>query len=336
MRFRIPLYVRRTWTRATAALTSALMLVAAGCASTTAPSAPPVAPAAQASPAAGTTAHVFGNVPVRFRYDAKEAYLVNNHTGTVLYELNSNDRIQPGSLAKLMTFYIALNALRAKQVSLDSKAIIGPDVGIVAKNQTLSRMYLKVGQTVSLEDLLYGMMVHSGCDAALAIADVLSGDSRTFVAQMNSEAARLGMTNTNFTEPNGIPEPGEYTTAHDMAVLAQAVIREHPEATKYTSQHYFKFNGVRQQNTNGLLFLDTRVAGLKTGHVQAAGFHVVAFASTANDEFICAVMGAPSDFRRTNDGELLLDWAFSNFGTASHQRDAALSTDASTTPGRAE
>ena len=311
--------VRRSWASATRAIVVAamLMFVAAGCAST----APPSAPVAQASPAGGTSAYVFGNVPVNFRYDAKEAYLINARTGTVLYDLNSKERLEPGSVAKLMTFYITLNALSAKQVSLDSKATIGPDVGAVLRNQTLSRMYLKVGQKVSLEDLLYGMMVHSGCDAALAIADFLSGDSRTFVAKMNSEAARLGMTNTNYTQPNGIPEPGEYTTAHDMAVLAQAVIREHPEATKYTSQRYFKFNGVRQQNTNGLLFLDTRVEGLKTGHVDAAGFHVVAFARSDNDEFICAVMGAPSDFRRTNDGELLLDWAFNNFGTGSHRQN---------------
>jgi len=314
-----------------AALAATLMLIAAGCASTT----PPIAaPPPQASPSAGARPYVFGDVPAAFRYDAKEAYVVNNRTGTLLYALNSNERLQPGSLAKLMTFYITLNALRAKQVSLDSKVTIGPDVGLVTKDNSLSLMYLKVGQKVALEDLIFGMMVHSGCDAALAIADFVSGDSRVFVAKMNSEAVRLGMTNTNFTQPNGLPEPGEYTTAHDMALLAQAVVREHPEATKYTSQRSFKFNGIKQRNTNGLLFLDPRVVGLKTGHVHEAGFHVVAFARGGDDEFICAVMGAPSDFRRTNDGELLLDWAFGNFGAQAKQRHAAASANPRVEPER--
>jgi D-alanyl-D-alanine carboxypeptidase (penicillin-binding protein 5/6) len=160
------------------------------------------------------------------------------------------------------------------------------------------------------------MMVHSGCDAAQAIADYLAGDAPTFVAGMNAEAQRLGMKNTSFKQPNGLPEPGEYTSAHDMAILAMAVVRDHPNATTYTSRRHFKFNGVNQNSTNGLLFLDPRVDGLKTGHVQEAGFHLVALAHDQDATFISAVLGAPTDFRRVNDSELLLDWAFANFSKA--------------------
>jgi serine-type D-Ala-D-Ala carboxypeptidase (penicillin-binding protein 5/6) len=289
-------------------------ILVAGCAST-APT-PAAAPSESMQPSAQVP-HVFGNVPARFKFDATEAYLVDTHSGAVLYEFNSDARLQPGSLAKLMTFYLALNALSEKRVSLTSKVTVGDDVAAIAKDPTLSRMFLKRGQQVAFEDLLYGMMVHSGCDAAQAIADQLAGDAPSFVVKMNTEARRLGMTNTNFAQPNGLPAPGEYTTAHDMVILARALIREHPGATTYTSRHYFAFNGVNQKNTNGLLFLDSRVLGLKTGHVEQAGFHLVALARVKNAEFVSAVMGAPSDFRRTNDSELLVGWAFANFGGTS-------------------
>ena len=291
---------------------AASMLVV-GCASVAPqPSATPESAAPRPRPA-----KVFGSVPAQFKLDATEAYLIDNNSGTVLYELNADTRLEPGSLAKLMTFYLALNALTAKRISLKSNVIIGSDVAAIAKDRTLSRMFLRQGQQVSFQDLLYGMMVHSGCDAAQAIADYLAGDSASFVAQMNSEAQSLGMMNTHFTQPNGLPEPGEYTTAHDMVILARAVLRDHPEATTYTSRRYFAFDGVKQKNTNGLLFLDSRVEGLKTGHVRAAGFHLVAFARSNNDEMVSAVMGAPTDFRRTNDSELLIGWAFANFRAGS-------------------
>ena len=234
---------------------------------------------------------VYGDMPVPFQPGVTEAYLVDVHSGTALYAYNADTQIQPGSLAKLMTFYIALNALSSKRISLTSTVTIGQDAAALAQDPTLSRMFLQVGQQVTFEDLLYGMMVHSGCDAALAIADYLAGDGPTFVAQMNSEAERLGMTNTHFTQPNGLPERGEYTSAHDMVILALAVIRDHPEATTYTACQRFSFNGHDQGNTNGLLFVDARVLGLKTGHIKAAGFHLVAFARDGDDQFVSGRAG---------------------------------------------
>jgi D-alanyl-D-alanine carboxypeptidase (penicillin-binding protein 5/6) len=283
-------------------------------ASTTPETAPPSPPPAR----------VYGNVPVPFKFSATEGYLIDLHTGTVLYEYNADARLQPGSLAKLMTFYLALNALSEKRVSLDTTVTIGPDAAALAKDPGLSRMFVKLAQQVAFQDLLYGMMVHSGCDAAQAIADHIGGDSPRFVAMMNSQAKQLGMANTHFAQPNGLPEPGEYTTARDMAILARAVVTQHPEGLTYTSRRNFTFNKVAQRSTNALLFLDSRVKGLKTGHIQEAGFHLVAYAQSGDTEFISAVLGAPTDERRAMDSELLLNWAFANFPVV--HTDAAISS----------
>ena len=286
-----------------------LLTVITGC--TTVAQGP--ATSVETGPPSPPPAKVYGNVPVPFKFSATEGYLIDLHTGTVLYDYDADTRVQPGSLAKLMTFYLALNALSQKQVALDTKVTIGPDAAALAQEPALSRMFVKLGQQVAFQDLLYGMMVHSGCDAAQAVADHLGGDSPRFVALMNSQAEQLGMLNTHFAQPNGLPEPGEYTTARDMTILARAVVTQHPEGLTYTSRRNFKFNNIAQRSTNTLLFLDSRVKGLKTGHVQEAGFHLVAYAQSGDVEFISAVLGAPTDERRTMDSELLLNWAFANF-----------------------
>ena len=271
----------------------------------------------KANPVEPGSPRTYGNVPVPFQLVGKEMYLVQAKNDAALLELNADAHLQPGSLAKLMTFYIALNALSNKKVSLTSKVTVGKDAAALARDGTLSRMFLRLGQQVTLEDLLYGMMVHSGCDAALAIADYLGGNAGNFVVQMNSEAERLGMVNTHFTHPSGLPEPGEYSCARDMATLALAVIREHPDATTYTSRQSFSFNGHNQVSTNELLARDPRVLGLKSGHVQEAGYHLVAFARSDQGEFVSVVMGEPSEDQRTMQSEVLLWWAYENYPTGS-------------------
>lgn len=231
----------------------------------------------------------------------------------MLYAYKADQRLQPGSLTKLMTFYLTLNALSAKRLSLDTLVPVGDDAAALASDPTLSRMHLKRGQRVRVRDLLFGMMVHSGCDAAQALADYEGGTSAAFVASMNHEAQRLGMLNTHFANPMGLPVPGEYTTAKDMATLGRVLVKEHPEALEYTSKQRFKFNGFNQASTNGLLFLDPRVKGLKTGHVQEAGFHLIGLTETGDLQLISAVMGAPSAKSRVVNSYELIIWASNTY-----------------------
>jgi serine-type D-Ala-D-Ala carboxypeptidase (penicillin-binding protein 5/6) len=259
--------------------------------------------------------HTYENVPARFPFDAHSAYVIERRTGTILYESKAQDRMQPGSSAKLMTFYITLNAIKQKRISLDTKVVVGKEAADVAKDPTLSRMMLKLGQQVTVQQLLYGMMVHSGCDAAVALADLIGGNSDQFVVMMNNEAARIGMVNSHFAMPNGLPMPGEYVTAEDMALLGRRVANDYPEAVKYTSRPYYSFNGYNQQNTNPLLFRDARVNGLKTGHVDEAGFHLIASATTPDLEVVSAVMGSPTMHDRAVNSENVLDWVFDMYTT---------------------
>ncbi len=257
----------------------------------------------------------YENVPARFPFDAHSAYVIEGRTGTILYESKAQDRMQPGSSAKLMTFYITLNAIKQNRISLDTNVVVGKEAADVAKDPTLSRMMLNLGQQVTVRQLLYGMMVHSGCDAAVALADLIGGNSDHFVVMMNDEAERIGMVNSHFAMPNGLPMPGEYVTAEDMALLGRTVANEFPEAVTFTSRTYYSFNGYNQQNTNPLLFMDARVNGLKTGHVDEAGFHLIASATTPGLEVISAVMGSPTMHDRAVNSENVLDWVFDMYTT---------------------
>lgn len=257
----------------------------------------------------------YQNVTARFPFDAHSAYVLERRTGTVLYQSKAQDRMQPGSSAKLMTFYITLNAIKQNRISLDTKMVVGKEAADVAQDPTLSRMMLKLGQQVTVQQLLYGMMVHSGCDAAVALADLIGGNSEHFVVMMNNEAERIGMVNSHFAMPNGLPMPGEYVSAEDMALLGRTVANEYPDAVTYTSRTYYSFNGKNQQNTNPLLFMDRRVNGLKTGHVDEAGFHLIASATTPDLEVISAVMGSPTMHDRAVNSENVLDWVFDMYTT---------------------
>jgi serine-type D-Ala-D-Ala carboxypeptidase (penicillin-binding protein 5/6) len=259
--------------------------------------------------------HTYENAPARFTFDAHSAYVIERRTGTILYKSRENDRMQPGSSAKLMTFYITLKALREHRISLDTKVVVGKEAADVANDPTLSRMMLKLGDQVTVQQLLYGMMVHSGCDAAVALADLLGGNSDHFVVMMNNEAERIGMVDSHFAMPNGLPMPGEYVTAEDMALLGRTVANEYPEAMKYTSRTWYSFNGKNQQNTNPLLFMDARVNGLKTGHVDEAGFHLIASATTPDLEVVSAVMGSPTMRDRAVNSENVLNWVFDTYAT---------------------
>ncbi len=263
--------------------------------------------------------HVLDNRPAPFALDARSAILVAAHTGTVLYAYNEHMRIQPASLAKIMTFYLTLEALRQGKIQPDTPILVSEAAWRLSIDKTVSKMFLEVGQKVAVHDLLLGLMVSSGNDAALTLAEYLGGSTEGFVAQMNDECHKLGLNETHFSSPDVLPEPDQYTTAADMAKLAQIVIDRFPEALTYTATKEFTFHNITQRNWNTLLFYDSRVNGLKTGHVEEAGFHLVATAHSSGIDLISALMGAPNAEKRRTETEKLLDWGFRSFVTVTPQ-----------------
>jgi serine-type D-Ala-D-Ala carboxypeptidase (penicillin-binding protein 5/6) len=260
---------------------------------------------------------VFGNLPAPFALDARAAMLIDAETGAVLYAYNEHERMQPASLAKLMTFYLTLEALHAGRITLDTPVTVSEKAWRLSMNSSVSRMFLGVGQRVPIRDLLYGLVVSSGNDAAVALAEYLDGTTDAFAERMNATAKKLGLTETHFVNPDGLPMTGEYTTAADMVKLARAIVDRFPDALTYTATKEFTFDKIRQPNFNSLLFHDSRVDGLKTGHVEEAGYHLVATAHEGGMRLISAVLGTPTAEERRTQSEKLLGWGFRTFSTAS-------------------
>jgi serine-type D-Ala-D-Ala carboxypeptidase (penicillin-binding protein 5/6) len=259
--------------------------------------------------------HVLGDRPAPFGLNARAAMMIDAHSGATLYAYNEHDRIQPASLTKLMTFYLVLKALHQGRIAPDTMVTVSEKAWRLSMNNTVSRMFLQVGQRVSVNDLLFGLMVSSGNDAAVALAEYLGGSTDAFTEQMNQEAKELGLSETHFDNPDGLPVPGMYSTAFDMVKLARALTRRFPDAFKYTSAKDFTFDKIHQPNFNALLFYDARVNGLKTGHVEEAGYHLVASAHSDGMDLISAVLGTPSATARRVDSEKLIDWAFRTFAS---------------------
>jgi D-alanyl-D-alanine carboxypeptidase (penicillin-binding protein 5/6) len=257
--------------------------------------------------------HVLDDRPAPFGLDAKAAMMIDAGSGATLYAYNEHDKIQPASLAKLMTFYLALKALHQGRITPDTMITVSEKAWRLSMDTTVSRMFLQVGQRVSVNDLLLGLMVSSGNDAAVALAEYLAGSSDAFAEQMNQQAQELGLSETHFENPDGLPVPEMYTTAFDMVKLGRAIVRHFPDAVKYTGAKDFTFDKIHQPNFNALLFYDARVNGLKTGHVEEAGYHLVASAHSGGMDLISAVLGTPSASARRVETEKLIDWAFRTF-----------------------
>jgi serine-type D-Ala-D-Ala carboxypeptidase (penicillin-binding protein 5/6) len=267
---------------------------------------------------------VYGNRPAPFALAARSAELMAAHSGAVLYAYNEHMKMQPASLAKMMTFYLTLEALRQKRITLETEMPVSETAWRLSLNDSVSRMFLQVGNKVSVHDLLYGLMVSSGNDAAVVLSEYLGGSQEAFTEQMNQKARALGLNETHFTNPDGLPAPDEYTTAADMVKLGRALLESFPESLQYTAAKDFTFttvgtNGrtvtISQRNFNTLLFYDSRVNGIKTGHVEEAGYHLVASAHSDNLDLISAVFGTSSMEQRRVETDKLLDWAFRTFTT---------------------
>jgi len=263
---------------------------------------------------------------------AKSHILVDYLTSSVLAEHNANERLEPASLTKIMTVYVAGHALQSGLIALDDEIKVSEK----AWRMEGSRMFIEAGKRVSVDDLLQGVIVQSGNDASVALAEHISGTEDVFASVMTDHARKLGMTNSNFTNSTGLPDPDTYTTAKDMAVLSSALIREFPKLYARFDIQEFTYNNIRQSNRNRLLFLDESADGLKTGHTEAAGYCLVSSAERDGVRLISAVMGARSDTERTEASLTLINHGYRFFETRELYRDSEVITTLKIWKGAAE
>lgn len=237
--------------------------------------------------------------------------LIDFHSGHVLSEHNANQRLEPASLTKLMTAHVVFSELAQGNLKLTDEVSISEK----AWKTGGSKMFIEVGKKVSVLNLLKGMIIQSGNDASIALAEHIAGSEAVFASVMNTQAQKLGMYNTNFVNATGLPDPDHYTTAEDMAKIAIATIRDYPEYYKWYSEKTFMFNNIKQHNRNKLLWRDKSVDGLKTGHTEAAGYCLVSSAARENMRLISVIMGTNSEKQRADESIKLLNYGFRFFET---------------------
>ena len=228
----------------------------------------------------------------------------------VLAMEKADERIEPASLTKLMTAYLVFSALREKKLALERQVKVSER----AWRAPGSRMFIQPGRPVNVDELIRGMEVQSGNDACIALAEAIAGTEDVFVRMMNREAARLGMKNTRFTNASGLPEAQHYSTAHDLYLLAAALIRDFPD---YYAQYYalkeFRYNNINQPNRNRLLWLDPSVDGVKTGHTEAAGYCLIASSKRSGRRLLSILLGSTSESTRAQESLKLLNWGYQFF-----------------------
>jgi len=244
--------------------------------------------------------------------DARAWLLLDATSGQVLAGTKADERIEPASLTKLMTAYLAFAALKDKSLSLGQPIRVSER----AWRARGSRMFIEPRVPVTVEALLHGLIVQSGNDACIALAEAIAGSEAAFVERMNREAQRLGLNGTHFANSSGLPQPEHYSTARDLAQLASALIRDHPGYYKLYSEREFTYNDITQRNRNRLLWLDPNVDGVKTGHTSSAGYCLVASARRGARRLVSVVVGAPTDRLRTQDSQKLLNFGFQAYDGA--------------------
>jgi len=245
------------------------------------------------------------------RLASKSYYLIDFTTDKVLSASEPDVQLPPASLTKLMTAYVVFGALESGRIRLDDRA----HVSAKAWRTGGSRMFIDVNSDVAIEDLLHGLLIQSGNDAAVALAERVAGSVDAFVGEMNAAAQKLGMQNTVYRNPHGLPARGHYTTARDLAVLAKAIIAEFPDFYSIYAEREFTYNGIAQNNRNALLWRDPSVDGMKTGYTESAGYCLVTSAQRDGMRLIAVVLGAPSPRVRNDGAQKLLNYGFANFET---------------------
>ncbi len=257
-------------------------------------------------------------IPAPPAINAKGYILIESTTGHVLAQKNPDEKLEPASLTKIMTAYVVFGEILAGRLGLDDEVTVSEK----AWRTEGSRMFIEVNTRVRVEDLLQGMIVQSGNDASVALAERVAGTEETFAVMMNQAALSIGMTATNFRNATGLPAADHYSTARDMAMLARALITEFPEFYgRWYSQREYTYNGITQRNRNALLWRDNSVDGVKTGMTEAAGYCLVASARRDQMRLISVVMGTPNANARASASQSLLGYGFQFYET--HQVFAA-------------
>lgn len=253
--------------------------------------------------------------------EAKAWMLFDVNSRQVLASKCSDEKLEPASLTKLMSAYIVFDALKHGKIFLEQKVI--PSSSILRVQKDESRSFITVHKPVSVNVLMHGMVTQSGNDATIALAELIAGDQASFVNMMNSKARNLGMKMTNYTNVNGMPNPNHYTTARDLLLLSQALLRDFPEFYSIFAEREFTHNNITQRNRNRLLWLDKTVDGLKTGYTVSAGYCLVATVKRPllnvdgiDHRIIAVLMGSPSDDARTRDSLKLINYAYQSFKTS--------------------
>jgi len=255
---------------------------------------------------------------------AAKAWLLYDFTSDhIIANANEHERIEPASLTKLMTLYLTFAALKQKTLKLDQMVPVSER----AWKTPGSRMFIEPGKPVTVEELLHGIITDSGNDACVALSEAVAGSEDVFVQMMNREAQQLGMKDTHFMNPTGLPDPKHYSTAYDLTLLAAALIRDFPEYYPLFSQREFRYNNINQPNRNRLLWLDPHVDGMKTGHTEEAGFCLIASAKRGAQRLISVVLGTDTDSARAQESLKLLNYGFQFYDSAKlYGKDQAVST----------
>lgn len=250
-------------------------------------------------------------VPAPPKIKASSYLVMDFNSGDLLVEENTEQRIPPASLTKVMTVYVVASELANGKISLDDEVLVSEK----AWRTEGSRMFIEVDKMVKLDDLLHGVVIQSGNDASVALAEYISGTEDVFADLMNKHAERLGMTNSHFVNSTGLPDPEHYTTAKDLAILAKALIRDYPEIYGLHKIKEFTFNKIKQHNRNKLLWRDRSVDGIKTGHTEAAGYCLVASAVRDDMRLISVVMGTDGMNARAKASQALLNYGYRFYET---------------------
>ena len=248
-------------------------------------------------------------IPAAPKLQASGYLLVDATNGEILVEHNAEEALPPASLTKMMTAYIAEREITEGRISFDDQV----PVSVKAWKTGGSRMFIREGTEVRLEDLLRGIIIQSGNDASVAVAEYIAGSEDVFADVMNQTAISLGMTNTQFKNATGLPQEGHYTTAKDLSILAARIIQDFPDTYPIYEEKNFTYNGIKQANRNSLLFRDPTVDGLKTGHTEEAGYCLVASAERDGFRLISVVMGTASEKAREQETTKLLQYGFRYF-----------------------
>jgi len=250
-------------------------------------------------------------VPAAPQIGANSYLLQDFNSGRILVEQNADMRVEPASITKLMTAYVVFSELNQGNITLEETAAVSE----VAWRTGGSRMFIEPLMQVTVEELIRGMVIQSGNDASVALAEHVAGSEEAFASLMNHYGELLGMTETNFVNATGLPDPDHYTTARDIVILSTATIRDFPEYYPWYSEKEYTFNSIRQHNRNTLLWRDPAIDGLKTGHTEAAGYCLASSAMRDGMRLVSAVMGSASESSRASESQTLLNYGFRFFET---------------------